>query len=225
MITTTPDRQKAPNASKRTTTKPAERAKLSNICAPLFVRLKLDPDIQNKLLDLKMHSEEQKADLDAAISEGRLSYADPSVWALQKEIRTEFDAGALALLGEESFQTYRKFDRALPVRESITALLGTAAVHSTPFTAEQAEAIVDLAVETAKSPEAAETVYPAFVNWEEVCRRAQGILNPAQLFALTHLEPTTSLMLVSGPSFGRFNQLVNEGLAQERKENEAKPKG
>lgn len=203
----------------------AERAKLSNLCAPLFARLRLEPEAQSKLLDLKMHAEEQKADLDAAISEGRLSYTDPSVWALQKQIQSELDAGALALLGKDSFQSYHEFDRALPVRESITALLGTAEVHGVPFTAEQAEAIVDFAVATAKSPEAVEVIYPSFINWDEVRRKAQGMLSPTQLDALTHFEPTPTLMSFSGPSFGRFNQLVNEGLAQDRKKSEPQPKG
>lgn len=203
----------------------AERAKLTNLFAPLFVRLKLAPETQSKLIDRKMRAEEEKLDLDAAIAEGRLTYSDHSVGALQNQIRTEYEADIAALLGKEAYSTFREFERALPIRESVAALLGTAALHDVSFTAEQADAIVNIAAKSVALPESIGLVFPTSVHWDQVHRQAQSFLSPSQLNALTHLEPMTSLMSVSGPSFGRFTQTVNEGLARDRKNAEPSPKG
>ncbi|HEU5077809.1 MAG TPA: hypothetical protein VFT72_01260 [Opitutaceae bacterium] len=201
----------------------AQRAKLASVFNPFFEHLHVPPAEQEQLLDIALRAEEQKMDVDAAISEGRLTYADAAVGKLLQKIRADYQSSARTLLGDTAYEAFRAFDRTRQLRESLNSLIGNAASRGTPLSREDAEAFITVVAESAKNSNADNPIYPTDVDWDKVEARASDVLSAAQVNSLMRYDPMG--FGTAGPLFARFNQLINEGAAQDRAAEPSTPNG
>lgn len=127
-----------------------------------------------------------EADIDLrAAAKRQDSDGAATVAALQAQSKAENEQATRALLGPETYEQLKEYERTLPVRNILVyGLAGTAAVEGVPLSAQQGEQLWQAALEAAGNDRKAngEALLNS-MNWTALDARAQQILTPQQ-FAL-----------------------------------------
>jgi hypothetical protein len=160
----------------------------------LFRALALSPTEIGKFQDILIKRDEQNMDLTAIKQSQGLSDQDATVMKLQKENEAEYQAAQQALLGETRYRQLQDYERTTYVREMVNGWAGGAVVEARlPFTAPQAEQLIQVLANTSSSYRNGGAVKPFEIDWDAADAQARSILSEAQFNLYKTMEPPLPL--------------------------------
>lgn len=192
----------------------ASRNRLAVTYAPLFRSLGLSADQMAKFQDNAIKRDEQQTDLLAVMRAHGLDHSDPVLGRIWSQMEPDYQAAQRNLLGEENYERFRDFDRKAPLRDTVAAIAGAAAVNGIPFTKDQAEQLVDVMAKANSTYASGGKAQPIYLDWKTVDSAAETILTPEQLTLFKTIDPAIGQ---GGRAFSIFNRVVNEAIAAEKK--------
>jgi hypothetical protein len=156
----------------------------------LFRALALSPTEIGKFQDILIKRDEQNMDLTAIKQSQGLSDQDATVMKLQKENEAEYQAAQQALLGETRYRQLQDYERTTYVREMVNGWAGGAVVEGRlPFTAPQAEQLIQVLANASSSYRNGGAVKPFEIDWDAADAQARSILSEAQFELFKTMEP------------------------------------
>jgi len=156
----------------------------------LFRALALSPAEIGKFQDILIKRDEQNMDLTAIRQSQGLSDQDATVMKLQNENDAEYQAAQQALLGETRYRQLQDYERTTYVREMVNGWAGGAVVEARlPFTAPQAEQLIQVLANTSSSYRNGGAVKPFEIDWDAADAQARSILSEAQFELFKTMEP------------------------------------
>src|SRR5687767_5596276 len=122
-----------------------ERAHVAATYGALFRNLGLSPEQIGKFQEIALKRKERIMDLQAIMGNKGLTWQDPAIKKLQQENEAEFVAAQKALLGDDGYSKFDRYERTSWLREMMVGWAGGAAVVARdPFTFEQGERLVEI---------------------------------------------------------------------------------
>jgi hypothetical protein len=192
----------------------ARRAHLETVYGPLWQRLQLSPAEIEHFRDLFIARDEQQDDLLAAARAKAGTMNDPAVAQLRSEMENRHRTALRELLGEARFRDYQDYERMAPLRETVGAWIGGAAVAGLSFTREQAEQLTHTLAAASADYTKGGWGNAATVDWSAVRAQARTFLSEAQIeFVLTNEVRGRG---AGGRFLPQFHHLVREAQQAER---------
>jgi hypothetical protein len=156
----------------------------------LYIKLGLTPEQRAQFRELQLDHGEQRSDLlKAAMKQSPTkdrATTQTTIEVVSEKTQEELDAKLRATFGEGAFQTIQNYQSSLPARTVANKLASAAFYTDTPLTVSQAERLVDIIANHARSPQG--KVDLSAMNSEAMLAQAQSVLSPSQLAALRQLE-------------------------------------
>jgi len=144
--------------------------------------LNLTADQINQLERLLTERKQNQIDLLVASQTQGMSIDDPSLSRL-KNIGTE--AALHALLGENGYRAFERYEKTLPAREEVERVASGVYYTESPLSLAQGEALAEIIVANTKAgPTRGVVELPGQVSWEAVYADAAKVLSPTQLHAM-----------------------------------------
>ncbi len=168
---------------------------------PLYAQLGLSREQITRFEQRLSAASEATMDVMAAAQTKGLGPDDPAVMTLANQEKAAFVDDMRALLGDAGFQQYQNYDRTLPAREAVNAMLGNMLAAQVPLTAEQVNQLTQLVANRSASYQQGGRVSNRGrdVAWRDVATDAAALLSPAQLqvFRAAAVQATANSVMQS----------------------------
>lgn len=139
--------------------------------------------------DLMIKRDADMLDL-AALRSDRTSAEDKAVEArLREKTFAEYISAMRELLGSQRYQQFESFEHLAPAREIVSGMASVAVAAGKPFTAQQADQLVQALAEADMLRKPNGFVSVRTIDWGSAFARAEGFLSPTQLDMIKTVEP------------------------------------
>jgi RNA polymerase sigma factor (sigma-70 family) len=152
-----------------------------------FRQRELTPAQGDRFVELKIHQSIRRAAFQSAVQKANLRGDSQDVQALRAEDDRPVTRELMAMLGDDGYAAYVKYEKSSMYRMSFVAPLQRQfSAANMPLLPDQAEKLVVIFRASARSSHAKSTDIGSTVSmdWEAVNEKAGGILAPPQLVAL-----------------------------------------
>ncbi len=183
----------------------SKRAQLAARYGPLFRTLGLSAEAVAAFEDNYIRREGAQMDLENVLG----TRGEESVGAVEKlraAAESNYNAAQRALLGDAGFGQLEAYENVAWWRGTVSAMAGVAAVEHIPFSAGQADALVE-AFRSSNQGQSG-------IDWEHFDAQARGILSPEQFEVIHTMDP--------GPTRGGLLQTRLYDLVEKAKRLEPK---
>jgi hypothetical protein len=175
-----------------------KRAELTARYGPLFRTLGLTPAQVAAFQDHVVRREEARMDLAEASRTQGPAASRAAIMTLQQQADAAYAEAQRALLGEAGYRQLQDYERVSNTRSMVSAIAGAAVLENAPFSAEQADRLVQAIANTSDSYRRGGPVVNAEIDWAAVEAHARTILSPAQFAVFSTID--------SGPTRGGLLQ-------------------
>jgi hypothetical protein len=147
---------------------------------PFYRTANLSPDQIQKFETAMTEAEQDRIDLQAIAKTQGLANSDPAIAKLRQQSEEKLKAAQSEALGDAGYQQLLDYKRKEPLIGFVQGAVGLSASTPNPFTAAQAEQMLNTLASASASYQTGTAANVANVDWPKALRELQTVLPPAQ---------------------------------------------
>lgn len=167
----------------------SRRSELAAKYGPLFRTLGLTGESVKKFQDIYIKREATRMDLSEVLRTKHTTEDRAAVEKLKAAAEADYVAEQHTLLGDAGYEKLRQYDWFSGWRNMVSAIAGMAAVEHVPFSAAQADALVQAMVDAGTHPVINGVATGEGIDWKKVDDQARAILSPEQFVVFSTMDP------------------------------------
>jgi len=163
----------------------AFRSRLTVQYKAFYRAIGLSPGQIARFEDLKTEAEGRRLDIALAAETLGLPEKGPEIAPLIADSQAQFNADALDLMGQATFDSYQQYESSAPERQLIAGLASSLLFTSSPLSEQQTQQLTQILAAARQSSSSGEPGALSGLNLDQVQTQAAAILAPPQVAELS----------------------------------------